>query len=264
MHQPLEEDQQLNDLESLSQRLRALEILLAPPIRQQPQQHLNQQQSPRAERATGPEGQTGEQTEDIVSTSNVPAQSPTSPSNRRDHHNHHSHKHGSNKDPQHTPGSLSRRVQKIETAFWAAAKERKPSFEEFLNKLNGSSKLVDSPYSSHSDRDLLTLQAKTELVLAAQEELEKLAQDSKEIQNLQRCAELGGLKNVASEYPTLAKLETVHIEQSQACNKVSDKMNKLTDDYNGLINTLSEVFISWDALLTVAEQKVAEVERSRQ
>ncbi|KAF9379567.1 hypothetical protein CPB97_008886 [Podila verticillata] len=252
--QPSEGDQQLLDLDSLSQRLRALEVLLAP----SPQQQASGG-------ATGNESPTEDNSEDIVSTSTL---SPQSPSNgRRDHHHHphHSHHHKSlvsSKDPQHTPGSLSRRVQKIETSFWAAAKERKPSFEEFLQKYE-SSKLMNSSYSSHSDRDLLTLQAKAELILAAQEELQQLAEESKDIQSLQRCAEIGGLKNVESQYPVLSKLETVHIEHSQEANKVSDKMNKLTDDYNSLINTLSEVFLSWDALLSAAELKVTEVERSR-
>lgn len=122
---------------------------------------------------------------------------------------------------------------------------------------------MNSPYSSHSDRELLTLQAKTELILAAQEELQQLAEESKDIQSLQRCAEIGGLKSklynecgpmvsllirtwpiyfnmllfidVESLYPVLSKLETVHIEHSQEANKVSDKMNKLTDDYNTLV-----------------------------
>jgi len=54
---------------------------------------------------------------------------------------------------------------------------------------------MNSSYSSHSDRELLTLQAKAELILAAQEELQQLAEESKDIQSLQRCAEIGGLKS---------------------------------------------------------------------
>ncbi|KAI7820071.1 hypothetical protein BC939DRAFT_385084, partial [Gamsiella multidivaricata] len=160
---------------------------------------------------------------------------------------------------------LSRRVQKIETELWSTMKERKV-IDEFLQKCGYSSeysRLMSSPYGSHPDRELLSLQAKIELTLAAQEDLQGLAEESKEIQTLERCAEIGGLRNVESHYPALSKLETIHIEQCQEANKVSDKMNKLTDDYNSLINTLSEVFLSWDALLTAAELKVSEVERSR-
>ncbi|KAG0084734.1 hypothetical protein BGZ93_001079 [Podila epicladia] len=261
--QPSEGDQQLLDLESLSQRLRTLEVLLAPP---QPQQQASLG-SGSGGGATGNESPTEDNIEDIVSTS-TPSPQLSPSTGRRDHHHHahhHSHHHKSlvsSKDPQHIPGSLSRRVQKIETSFWAAAKERKPSFEEFLQKYEASN-LMNSPYSSHSDRELLTLQAKTELILAAQEELQQLAEESKDIQSLQRCAEIGGLKNVEPQYPVLSKLETVHIEHNQEANKVSDKMNKLTDDYNSLINTLSEVFLSWDALLSAAELKVTEVERSK-
>jgi len=201
--------------------------------------------------------------EDIVSTS-----SSSSPSRRvggdphqvqhhpsRNHHHHHSHEQNA------AAGSLSRRIQKIETRLWAAAKERKPT-EEFLQKYEASN-LITPPNGSHSDRELLTLLAKTELILAAQDELLKLSEESKDIQSLQRCAEIGGLKNVESQYPVLSKFETIHIEQCQESNKVSDRVNKLTDDYNGLINTLSEVFLSWDALLTAAELKVSEVEKAR-
>ncbi|KAF9965270.1 hypothetical protein BGZ70_005140 [Mortierella alpina] len=180
------DQQQLQDLESLAQRLRALEVLLAPTV---------------ASKATGRASGGGD-----------------------------------------SPGE-------------EAGGEDAP--------VDAASNLVPSLNGSHSDRELLTLQAKTELILAAQEELQKLAEESKEIQNLQRCAEIGGLKNVESQYPVLSQLETVHIDQCQESNKISDRMNKLTDDYNSLINTLSAVFLSWDALLTAAEIKVSEVERAR-
>jgi len=58
-----------------------------------------------------------------------------------------------------------------------------------------SSKLMNNPHGSHPDRELLSLQAKSELILAAQDDLHKLAEESKEIQSLQRCAEIGGLKS---------------------------------------------------------------------
>ncbi|KAF9281039.1 hypothetical protein BGZ68_006869 [Mortierella alpina] len=180
------DQQQLQDLESLAQRLRALEVLLAPT---------------NASKATGRASSGGDSPREEAGGEDAP--------------------------------------------------------------VDEASNLVPNLNGSHSDRELLTLQAKTELILAAQEELQKLAEESKEIQNLQRCAEIGGLKNVESQYPVLSQLETVHIEQCQESNKISDKMNKLTDDYNSLINTLSEVFLSWDALLTAAEIKVSEVERSR-
>ncbi|KAG0203871.1 hypothetical protein BGX28_003971 [Mortierella sp. GBA30] len=246
--------QQLQDLESLAQRLRALEAVLGP---------LSASKMTTGRASNGGESPVEETAgEDAVV-------SVTSPSRRggdyvvhhHSHHTHHGNKNNHHNQNGHTAGSLSRRIQKIETSLWAAAKERKPT-EEFLLKYEASN-LIPCQNGSHSDRELLTLQAKTELILAAQEELQKLSEESKDIQSLQRCAEIGGLKNVESQYPILSKLETIHIEQSQESNKISDKMNKLTDDYNGLINTLSEVFLSWDALLTAAELKVSEVERSR-
>ncbi|KAF9902570.1 hypothetical protein EC991_004781 [Linnemannia zychae] len=276
------DEQQLQDLESLAQRIRALETLLASPTTTTTTATPAGASSTRAsgsgvgagtssspllsnehESASEDTG-AGGATEDIVSTSSPsprrggpdPYQVQHHPSRSNHHHGHHHH----NQDE--TPaGSLSRRVQKIETRLWAAAKERKPT-EEFLQKYE-SSNLITLPNGSHSDKELLTLLAKTELILAAQEELLKLSEESKDIQSLQRCAEIGGLKNVESQYPVLSKLETIHIEQCQESNKVSDRVNTLTDDYNSLINTLSEVFLSWDALLTAAELKVSEVEKSR-
>ncbi|KAG0280140.1 hypothetical protein BGZ95_011215, partial [Linnemannia exigua] len=262
------DEQQLQDLESLAQRIRALETLLST--------NTISTAATSSTRASGSGGGAGtsplsnghesptEDTgaaEDIVSTSSPsprrggvpdPHQVQLHPTRNHPHNHHHNH-HNQEQEP---AGSLSRRVQKIETRLWAAAKERRPT-EEFLQKYE-TSNLITPPNGSHSDKELLTLLAKTELILAAQEELLKLAEESKDIQSLQRCAEIGGLKNVESQYPVLSKLETIHIEQCQASNIVSDRMNKLTDDYNGLINTLSEVFLSWDALLTAAEQKVSE------
>lgn len=59
--------------------------------------------------------------------------------------------------------------------------------------IDEASNLINSPHTSHSDRELLTLLAKSDLVLAAKDEIQKLAEESKEIQGLQRCAEIGGL-----------------------------------------------------------------------
>ncbi|KAG9071148.1 hypothetical protein KI688_008691 [Linnemannia hyalina] len=273
------DEQQLQDLESLSQRIRALETLLAPSTSTAAARASgsgssflgatstlsllsNENESLTEDTTPGGGGGGGE---DIVSTStsssprggrvggdpHLVQQHPS-----RNHHHYHSHEVNAA-----AAGSLSRRIQKIETTLWAAAKERKPT-EEFLQKYEASN-LITPANGSHSDRELLTLLAKTELILAAQDELLKLSEESKDIQSLQRCAEIGGLKNVESQYPVLSKLETIHIEQCQESNIVSDKVNKLTDDYNGLINTLSEVFLSWDALLTAAELKVSEVEKSK-
>ncbi|KAF9314350.1 hypothetical protein BGZ91_006027 [Linnemannia elongata] len=274
------DEHQLQDLESLAQRIRALETLLASST-----PAVTTSTSPAAARASGSGGSgvgatstssllsNGNESptednapgEDIVSTS--ASSSPRGgrvggdphlvqhhPS--RNHHHHHSHELNAA-----AAGSLSRRIQKVETRLWAALKERKPT-EEFLQKYEASN-LITPVNGSHSDKELLTLLAKTELILAAQDDLLKLSEESKDIQSLQRCAEIGGLKNVESQYPVLSKLETIHIEQCQESNIVSDRVNKLTDDYNGLINTLSEVFLSWDALLTAAELKVSEVEKSR-
>ncbi|KAF9142358.1 hypothetical protein BGX30_002787 [Mortierella sp. GBA39] len=272
------DEQQLQDLESLAQRIRALETLLAPST-----SAATASTSLAAARASG-SGSSGvgatstlsllsndeSPTEDTTGEDIVNASALSSPRGgrvggdphlvqqhpSRNHHHYHSHEMNAA-----AAGSLSRRIQKIETTLWAAAKERKPT-EEFLQKYEASN-LITPANGSHSDRELLTLLAKTELILAAQDELLKLSEDSKDIQSLQRCAEIGGLKNVESQYPVLSKLETIHIEQCQESNIVSDRVNKLTDDYNGLINTLSEVFLSWDALLTAAELKVSEVEKSR-
>ncbi|KAG0225767.1 Dynactin subunit 3 [Actinomortierella wolfii] len=160
-----------------------------------------------------------------------------------------------------TPGSLSRRIQKMETLLQNATRERKP-IEQFLQKYE-ESKLAPTPGANFSGRELLTLHAKTELILAAEEELDALAEYSKTINALQSCAELGGLKNVEPEYPTLAKLTTIHVEQSKEQEQLADRINSVMDEYNTLIHTVSEIFLSWDALLTAAEGKVAEIERQR-
>lgn len=120
------DQQQLQDLESLAQRLRALEILLAPT---------------NASKATGRASSGGDSPREEAGGEDAPVGA-TSPSRRGGdhvihHHSHHSSHHGSRQSQQnqngHTPGSISRRIQNIETNLWAAAKERKPT-EEFLLK----------------------------------------------------------------------------------------------------------------------------------
>ncbi|KAF9978516.1 hypothetical protein BGZ73_001935, partial [Actinomortierella ambigua] len=130
------------------------------------------------------------------------------------------------------PGSLSRRIQKMETLLQNATRERK-TIEQFLQKYE-ESKLAPTLGSSHSDRELLSIQAKIELVLAAQGDLQALAEHAKAIESLQSCAELGGLKNLEPEYPALAKLSTVHVEQSKDQEQVADRVNNVMDEYNSL------------------------------
>lgn len=114
---PTGEEQQLQDLESLAQRLRALERLLAPPPAPKPSVVTNETEGPTEDAAEG-------------------AASPP-----RQHHHaqvlHTSGKHGHNHQHHHRlpsapAGPLSRRIQKVETTLWGAAKERK--VDEFLQK----------------------------------------------------------------------------------------------------------------------------------
>lgn len=150
------DEQQLQDLESLAQRIRALETLLAPST-----PAAAASTSPAAARASGSGGSGvgatstssllsngnesptedttpgGAGGEDIVSTS--ASSSPrgarvggdphlVQPHPSRNHHHYHGHELNAA-----AAGSLSRRIQKIETRLWTAAKERKPT-EEFLQK----------------------------------------------------------------------------------------------------------------------------------
>jgi hypothetical protein len=146
------DEQQLQDLESLAQRIRALEALLAPAT-PPPASATTSRAAARASGSgsgigagtsssslsNGNESPTEDNTgaaagaEDLVSTSSSshsprrvggdPYQIQPHPS--RNHHH--------NQDQSIAAGSLSRRIQKIETKLWAAAKERKPT-EEFLQK----------------------------------------------------------------------------------------------------------------------------------
>lgn len=82
-----------------------------------------------------------------------------------------------------------------------------------FHTLDEASNLITPPNGSHSDKELLTLLAKTELILAAQDELQQLSEESKDIQSLQHCAEIGGLKSTFRNILD-AKREEVEIDES--------------------------------------------------
>ena len=116
-------DEQVQDLESLAQRLRVLEMVLAP----SPPPPSTSTTQPLEASTTGDQSPNEDVAEDIVST--------MSPSRRVSGDG----RHGSHQSQNslyrqhHTPGSLSRRIKNMESSLWAAAKERKPT-EEFLLK----------------------------------------------------------------------------------------------------------------------------------
>lgn len=113
---PTGEEQQLQDLESLAQRLRALEKLLAPPPAPKLLVATNETEAPTEDAA-----------EDAANSPRHPQAHVVHTSGKHGHH--HQLHHRSANAP---AGPLSRRIQKVETTFWGAAKERK--VEEFLQK----------------------------------------------------------------------------------------------------------------------------------
>ena len=113
---PSQDNEQVQDLESLAQRLRALEKVLAPPT----------PSSQQAGEVAGDQSPTEDTMDDIVST--------MSPSRRRHQHQ---------ESTRHPPGSLSRRIKNVESELWAAVKERKPT-EEFLLKCIGKAEMIET------------------------------------------------------------------------------------------------------------------------
>lgn len=170
------DEHQLQDLESLAQRIRALETLLAPPA-------VATTSGASAARASGSNSGigagasssslsngnespiedsagTGAGAEDSVNTSSSSSNSPRRVGGDPYQVQHHpSRNHHHNQEQNVAAGSLSRRIQKIETRLWAAAKERKPT-EEFLQKCKFFSHfllffifdLKDEQYPTHPDK----------------------------------------------------------------------------------------------------------------
>ncbi|CAO3688147.1 unnamed protein product [Umbelopsis vinacea] len=117
------------------------------------------------------------------------------------------------------------------------------------------------------EQELLDSTTKKELVLAASEDLETFANQLKQIKALEHVLESSDIADyrVAVEHlaTELQPIESKHRLQSHELAQSAKILSQLMENYNGIVNTVSEIFISWDQMLSTLEKQIAVAERGR-
>jgi hypothetical protein len=161
--------------------------------------------------------------------------------------------------------SLLKKVDEIKKEFNTIIRERDgaDSLKSFLEIYDQVSDLV-SPFKNSAlamERVILTPEAKAEIIVSSAQELEQVADNLKQIDELQSVIDAPEFKGLDKYLPEITPIEGKHIDQAARTNQVSARMTQLLDRYNGIVNTLSEIFISWDSILSTIDTNITEIER---
>ncbi|KAI9020843.1 hypothetical protein CLU79DRAFT_754028 [Phycomyces nitens] len=137
--------------------------------------------------------------------------------------------------------------------------------QDFIDKYDVHAKLLNPANSTFlMEREFIAPEAKLELVMAGLEDMETFAKQVKQVKALEHVVSGVDFEVVKSLGPELAPLEAIHSDQARELNELTHKVSSLMDNYNGLINTLSEIFISWDDILGTMESHVSALERKKE
>ncbi|CAO3664911.1 unnamed protein product [Rhizopus microsporus] len=140
-------------------------------------------------------------------------------------------------------GKLNRKLQFI-------YQKHKP-IEYFMEKYDTHSKLLNPNTSTYSmERELLSTN--------------KFAQEVKQVKSLQHVVNGTDFDVVDELKPKLSELDIVHVDQTKQLNKLTREISELMERYNKTVNTVSEIFIAWDNILTSIETHVTNMEHQKQ
>ncbi|KAG9302493.1 hypothetical protein G9A89_007197 [Geosiphon pyriformis] len=159
--------------------------------------------------------------------------------------------------------TLLKRVDEIEKQFQAIIRE-KDGLKAFFKQYDQASDYV-SPFKGtiEMERAILTPEAKAEIITASHEDLIAVAENLKQIDELQGIIDAEEFKGFERLFPMLTPIEANHVDQVAQTNEVSARITQLLDRYNGIVNTLSEIFIAWDAVLTTIDVNISGIERRK-
>ncbi|KAI7898426.1 uncharacterized protein BX663DRAFT_443130 [Cokeromyces recurvatus] len=158
--------------------------------------------------------------------------------------------------------NILKRIQALLKNMDAVYKTNK-SIKDFITKYDMHANILNPSNSSFAlEREVLAPDVKLELVLCAQQDLEKFANEVKQVKDLEYVVSGKRFDVIESLAPQLSTLEVKHEKQIDKVNELTRQITDFMERYNGMVNTLSEIFISWDHILTNIETHVSTLERN--
>ncbi|GAA5932619.1 uncharacterized protein JCM15063_002156 [Sporobolomyces koalae] len=165
--------------------------------------------------------------------------------------------------------SIARRIARIESQLQQAFDQRgsTDAIRRFVHNYELNSPLLSlAPIALPAlDSTELTIPAKVELILEAEHDLTTLERDLREISVLEQrgVVEAG---NLPEHEPLKGPLERLVDDTKPVAAEYATleaRTTSLLQKYNNYISDLSELFVTWDDLLTDAEQAVTKLEKQR-
>ncbi|ORY99080.1 hypothetical protein BCR43DRAFT_488694 [Syncephalastrum racemosum] len=163
-------------------------------------------------------------------------------------------------DQHDTNATVLQRLERLQKELHALYRNNK-TIHDFIDKYETHAKVLNPAESSLAlEREILTPDTKLELIMAAYDDLEKYASEIKQVKSLEHVMSGTEFEAVEKLGQELAPLEAKHTEQARELNALTQRLARVMDNYNAQINTLSEIFISWDDILSTMEVHVSALE----
>ncbi|KAF1806237.1 hypothetical protein V8B55DRAFT_1455023 [Mucor lusitanicus] len=168
-----------------------------------------------------------------------------------------------NTQPKGNSETLVKRVEALQKELDVVYKNNKP-IRDFVTKYDTHAKLLNPNTSTYTmEREILAPDVKLELLLTANDDLEKFAQEVKQVKDLEYVVSGSEFEVIETLGPKLASLEVTHTDQISELNQITKQVSDFMERYNHTVNTLSEIFIQWDHILTNMESHVGALERQK-
>ncbi|KAK9894232.1 hypothetical protein P389DRAFT_181618 [Cystobasidium minutum MCA 4210] len=164
--------------------------------------------------------------------------------------------------------SIARRGQAVIAGIYEALdRTGTDAIKRFLEtyELNKALLVPQLPTSSAQDGNDLTPAAKAALILDSEQDLKNLDRELREIDTLEKrgMAGAGRLEEHEALKPRLAELRKDASKLAGSYGSLESRVENLLTQYDDYVNTVSELFVSWNDAITQAEKTVSRIQKER-
>ena len=100
----------------------------------------------------------------------------------------------------------------------------------------------------------LSIEARAELIVNEEKQIRQTNSLLEQVKAKKSVLDSETLKNVPSMEGKLLELTKLHLDQHNRCEEWSNESLDLVQQYNDVIDTLTQTFIEYDKVLTAAEE----------
>merc|ERR1719369_1062749 len=119
-----------------------------------------------------------------------------------------------------------------------------------MKRLEELQRYLDPSYGESLE---LSDNVKLDLVLNREEHLQQQHQQLNKMHELKHVLDSQHISDAASLSDQLIKVANAHAQQEEAVSRQAMEINNMVDQYNSIINTITETFVKMDEIVTKAE-----------